>query len=103
MVAGLADYPHVAVLSDEIYDQMLYDGEEHVSLLTYPEIRDRLIVLNGWSKTYAMTGWRLGYSIWPDELYNKARKLAVNAWSCVNAPAQYAALEALTGATDSRR
>ncbi len=97
LVAGLADYPHVAVLSDEIYDQMLYDGEEHVSLLTYPEIRDRLIVLNGWSKTYAMTGWRLGYSIWPDELYNKARKLAVNAWSCVNAPAQYAALEALTG------
>ena len=97
VVAGLVDHPHVAILSDEIYDQMLYDGEEHVSLLTYPEIRDRLIVLNGWSKTYAMTGWRLGYSIWPDELYNKARKLAVNAWSCVNAPAQYAALEALTG------
>ncbi len=52
-------------MSDEIYDQMLYDGEEHVSLLTYPEIRDRLILLNGWSKTYAMTGWRLGYSVWP--------------------------------------
>jgi len=97
LVSGLANHPHVAILSDEIYDQMLYDGEEHVSLLTYPEIRDRLIVLNGWSKTYAMTGWRLGYSIWPDDLYNKARKLAVNAWSCVNAPAQYAALEALTG------
>ena len=97
LVAGLANHPHVAILSDEIYDQMLYDGEEHVSLLTDPEIRDRLIVLNGWSKTYAMTGWRLGYSIWPDDLYNKARKLAVNAWSCVNAPAQYAALEALIG------
>ena len=97
LVSGLANHPHVAILSDEIYDQMLYDGEEHVSLLTYPEIRDRLIVLNGWSKTYAMTGWRLGYSIWPDDLYNKARKLAVNAWSCVNAPAQYAALQALTG------
>ena len=49
LVAGLADYPDVAILSDEIYDQMLYDGEQHVSLLTYPEIRDRLIVLNGWS------------------------------------------------------
>tara|TARA_B100000780_G_scaffold275271_1_gene241617 strand:- start:772 stop:1950 length:1179 start_codon:yes stop_codon:yes gene_type:complete len=97
LVAGLANHPRVAILSDEIYDQMLYDGEEHVSLLTYPEIRDRLIILNGWSKTYAMTGWRLGYSIWPNDLYNKARKLAVNAWSCVNAPAQYAALEALTG------
>ena len=97
LVAGLAAYPDIAILSDEIYDQMLYDGEKHVSLLTYPEIRDRLIVLNGWSKTYAMTGWRLGYSIWPEGLFNKARKLAVNAWSCVNAPAQYAALEALTG------
>ena len=56
LVAGLADWPEVAVMSDEIYDQMLYDGEEHVSLLTYHEIRDRLILLNGWSKTYAMTG-----------------------------------------------
>ena len=101
LVAGLADYPDVAIMSDEIYDQMLYDGEEHVSLLTYPEIRDRLILLNGWSKTYAMTGWRLGYSVWPDGLYDKARKLAVNAWSCVNAPAQFAALEALTGPQDA--
>lgn len=101
LVAGLADHPHVAVMSDEIYDQMLYDGEEHVSLLSYPEIRDRLILLNGWSKTYAMTGWRLGYSIWPEGLYDKARKLAVNAWSCVNAPAQFAALEALQGPQDA--
>jgi aspartate/methionine/tyrosine aminotransferase len=101
LIAGLAHHPHVAILSDEIYDQMLYDGEEHVSFLSYPEIRNRLIVLNGWSKTYAMTGWRLGYSIWPDELYNKARKLAVNAWSCVNAPAQYAGIEALTGPQDA--
>ena len=99
LVAGLPD--HVAIMSDEIYDQMLYDGEEHVTLLSYPEIRDRLILLNGWSKTYAMTGWRLGYSVWPPELYDKARKLAVNAWSCVNAPAQYAALEALTGPQDA--
>ncbi len=88
-------------MSDEIYDQMLYDGEEHVTLLGYPEIRDRLILLNGWSKTYAMTGWRMGYSVWPEDLYNKARKLAVNAWSCVNAPAQFAAIEALTGPQES--
>lgn len=98
LVAGLPE--HVAIMSDEIYDQMLYDGEEHVTLLAYPEIRDRLILLNGWSKTYAMTGWRLGYSVWPDRLYNYARKLAVNCWSCVNAPSQYAALEALTGPQD---
>ncbi|NDR56156.1 pyridoxal phosphate-dependent aminotransferase [Aliiruegeria sabulilitoris] len=101
LVAGLAAHPQVAILSDEIYDQMLYDGEQHVTLLDYPEIRDRLILLNGWSKTYAMTGWRLGYSVWPDGLYDKVRKLAVNAWSCVNAPAQFAALEALTGPQDA--
>ncbi|MGR3662769.1 MAG: pyridoxal phosphate-dependent aminotransferase [Paracoccaceae bacterium] len=101
LVAGLETHPEVAIMSDEIYDQMLYDGEEHVSLLTYPEIRDRLILLNGWSKTYAMTGWRMGYSIWPKDLYNNARKLAVNAWSCVNAPSQYAALAALTGPQDA--
>ncbi|MEO9778214.1 MAG: pyridoxal phosphate-dependent aminotransferase [Sedimentitalea sp.] len=101
LVAGLADRPDIAIMSDEIYDQMLYDGEEHVSLLSYPDIRDRLILLNGWSKTYAMTGWRLGYSVWPDGLYENARKLAVNAWSCVNAPAQYAALAALTGPQDA--
>ncbi|MEX1181402.1 MAG: pyridoxal phosphate-dependent aminotransferase [Cucumibacter sp.] len=101
LVAGLADHPQVAVLSDEIYDQMLYDGEEHVTLLSFPEIADRTILLNGWSKTYAMTGWRLGFSVWPDGLYDKVRKLAVNAWSCVNAPAQYAGIEALVGPQDA--
>ncbi len=103
LVAGLERHPHVAILSDEIYGQMTYDGEAHVSLLSYPEIRDRLILLDGWSKTYAMTGWRLGYSLWPDALYDKVRKLAVNAWSCVNAPTQYAGLAALTGPQDAVR
>ena len=97
LVAGLAEWPDVAILSDEIYSRMLYGGREHVSLLQYPEIRDRLIVLDGWSKTYAMTGWRMGFSLWPEGLIDKARKLAVNAWSCVNAPAQFGALAALTG------
>ena len=103
LVAGLARFPDVAVLSDEIYGQMTYDGLDHVSLLTYPEIRDRLILLDGWSKTYAMTGWRMGYSVWPGPLYDRVRKLAVNAWSCVNAPTQYAGLAALTGPQDSIR
>lgn len=100
LVAGLAAFPDVAILSDEIYDVMTYDGERHTSLLGYPEIRDRLIVLNGWSKTWAMTGWRLGWSIWPDGLYDKVRKLAVNCWSCVNAPAQYAGIAAIDGPQD---
>jgi aspartate aminotransferase len=97
LVAGLERHRDVTVMSDEIYDRMLYDGETHVCLLQYPSIRDRLILLNGWSKTYAMTGWRLGYAVWPGKLYDYARKLAVNLHSCVNASAQYAGLAALTG------
>lgn len=102
LVAGLADFPNVAIMSDEIYDVMTYDGETHTSLLTFPEIRNRLIVLNGWSKTWAMTGWRMGWSIWPtgpegNNLYDKVRKLAVNCWSCVNTPSQFAGIAAIDG------
>jgi aspartate/methionine/tyrosine aminotransferase len=100
LVAGLEKWPNVAIMSDEIYDHMTYDGEQHVCLLSYPSIRDRLILLNGWSKTYAMTGWRLGYAVWPGKLYDYARKLAVNLHSCVNASAQYAGLAALKGPQD---
>ncbi|MEN3792228.1 pyridoxal phosphate-dependent aminotransferase [Fulvimarina sp. MAC3] len=100
LVAGLQNFPDVAILSDEIYDVMTYDGEVHTSLLTYPEIRDRLIVLNGWSKTWAMTGWRMGWSIWPDALYGHVRKLAVNCWSCVNAPSQFAGIAAIDGSQE---
>jgi aspartate aminotransferase len=101
LAMGLSEFPDVAILSDEIYDVMTYDGETHTSLLTYPALRDRLIVLNGWSKTWAMTGWRLGWSIWPDTLIDKVRKLAVNCWSCVNAPAQYAGIAAIDGPQDA--
>ena len=100
LVAGLERFPNIAIMSDEIYDHMLYDGETHVCLLSYPSIRDRLILLNGWSKTYAMTGWRLGYAVWPGKLYDYARKLAVNLHSCVNAATQYAGLAALKGPQD---
>jgi aspartate/methionine/tyrosine aminotransferase len=101
LVAGLANWPKVTVLSDEIYSQMLYDGRRHVSLLQYPELEDRLIVLDGWSKTYAMTGWRLGLSIWPKDVIADAEKLAVNCHSCVNAPTQFAGLAALQGPQDA--
>jgi aspartate/methionine/tyrosine aminotransferase len=84
---------------------MTYDGEQHTSLLQFPEIRERLIILNGWSKTWAMTGWRMGWSIWPNSaesgnLHDKVRKLAVNCWSCVNAPTQYAGIAAIDGPQD---
>jgi len=97
LVAGLERHPQVAVLSDEIYGEILYDGAEHVSLLGYPAIRDRVILLDGWSKTYAMTGWRLGYGIWPKALFGAAERLAINCHSCVNAAAQFAGIAALQG------
>ncbi|MEM7056250.1 MAG: pyridoxal phosphate-dependent aminotransferase [Pseudomonadota bacterium] len=99
LVHGLPD--HVALMSDEIYSRMLYEGREHVSFLAYPEIRDRLILLDGWSKTYAMTGWRLGYSVWPDTLIDGAVRLCVNSHSCVNAPTQMAGIAALEGPQDA--
>jgi aspartate/methionine/tyrosine aminotransferase len=97
LVSGLERHPQVAVLSDEIYGEILYDGAEHVSLLTYPALRDRLILLDGWSKTYAMTGWRMGYGVWPEAVFADAERLAINCHSCVNAATQYAGIAALEG------
>ena len=97
LIEGLCEWPEVAIMSDEIYGQMLYDNREHVSLIRYPEIIDRLILLDGWSKTYAMTGWRLGYSVWPEKVAPHAEKLCVNIHSCVNSSAQFAGIAALTG------
>src|ERR1700690_2847391 len=77
LVAGLARHPQVAVMSDEIYGEILYDGAEHHSLLSYPELKDRLILLDGWSKTYAMTGWRMGYGVWPKAIFPHAERLAI--------------------------
>jgi aspartate aminotransferase len=100
LIEGLEAWPEVVILSDEIYSWILYGGRKHVSLLQYPSIRDRLIVIDGWSKTYAMTGWRVGWGIWPAELFPHAEKLAVNSYSCVNTMAQHGALAALEGPAD---
>ena len=101
LVEGLAEFPNAVIMSDEIYARICYGDEDHVSLLSYPQIRDRLILLDGWSKTYAMTGWRMGYSVWPDSLIDHATRLAINCHSCVNASAQYAGIAALEGPQDS--
>ena len=102
LVSGLTDmHPHVAVLSDEIYSRITYDDREHISLLSYPELDDRLILLDGWSKTYAMTGWRMGYAVWPEALVEGATRLAVNCHSCVNSAAQHAGIAALEGPQDA--
>jgi aspartate aminotransferase len=101
LVAGLERHPQVAVMSDEIYSRMVYDNVPHASMLVYPEIADRLILLDGWSKTYAMTGWRLGYAVWPSDLAEHATRLAINIHSCVNAATQWAGIEALKGPQDA--
>jgi aspartate aminotransferase len=103
LVKGLERHPHVAILSDEIYSEMVYDGAEHVSLLTYPALAERVILLDGWSKTYAMTGWRMGYGVWPKALFAAAERLAINCHSCVNAATQYAGIAALTGPKELSR
>ncbi len=103
LLEGLESRPEIAILSDEIYSRILHGGREHVSLLQYPTIRDRLIVIDGWSKTYAMTGWRIGYGVWPEKFFPHAERLAINSYSCVNAVAQHAAVAALEGPQDEVR
>ena len=97
---GLANHPHVAILSDEIYGHLVYDQSRFVSLLQFEHLRDRVILLDGWSKTFAMTGWRLGYGIWPLNLVEHVRKLVTVDHSCVNGVAQMAGLAAITGPMD---
>ncbi len=101
LAKGLKKHPHVTILSDEIYSRQIFDGKEMPSFFNYPELRDRLIVLEGWSKAYSMTGWRLGWSFWPEHLVEHVNKLLINSVSCVNAAAQFAGIAALDGPDDS--
>ena len=101
LAEGLKKYPHVVILSDEIYSRQIFDGKEMPTFFNYPELQDRLIVLDGWSKAYAMTGWRMGWSVWPENLVPHVNKLLINSVSCVNAPSQFAGIAALDGPDDS--
>ena len=101
LAAGLKKHTHVTILSDEIYSRQIFDNKEMPSFFNYPELRDRLIVLEGWSKAYSMTGWRLGWSFWPEHLVPHVNKLLINSVSCVNAAAQFAGIAALDGPDDS--
>tara|TARA_Y100000590_G_scaffold26548_1_gene29873 strand:- start:1407 stop:2570 length:1164 start_codon:yes stop_codon:yes gene_type:complete len=100
LVNGLKKFSNLVILSDEVYDRLIFSNKEIPTLLNYPDIYDRLIILNGWSKTYAMTGWRLGWSVWPEQLVEHVFKFCVNSHSCVNTPAQYGAIAALEGSED---
>ena len=101
LVVGLLNFPNVAILSDEIYGRLLFEKKKFPTFLNYPDLYDRLIVLDGWSKSYAMTGWRLGWGVWPQKLVKHLFKFCVNNHSCVNAAIQYGAIAALDGPDDS--
>jgi aspartate/methionine/tyrosine aminotransferase len=97
-IADLCVRHNIPVLSDEVYEQILYDGAFH-SIATYPGMstKERTIILHGFSKTYAMTGWRLGYGVMPEWLAEHVKRLMVNSNSCTNAATQWAGVAALTG------
>ncbi len=101
LAEGLKKFPHVTIFSDEIYSRQIFDDKEMPSFFYYTELRERLIVLEGWSKAYSMTGWRLGWSFWPEHLIEHVNKLLINSVSCVNAAAQFAGIAALDGSDDS--
>jgi aspartate aminotransferase len=96
-IAELAIRHDLWVLADEIYGRILYDGEEHVSIASLPGMAERTIVLDGFSKTFAMTGWRLGYAIVPDSLIPTYSQLVINTISCAPTFAQIGAVEAIRG------
>lgn len=99
-IAELAIENDIIIMSDEVYSQIIYDEAKHESIAALPEMKERTILIEGHSKTYAMTGWRLGYGVMPADLAEQVAKLMVNSNSCTSAPVQMAGLEALTGPQD---
>jgi aspartate/methionine/tyrosine aminotransferase len=99
VAAALKRYPDAMVLTDEIYSRVVYQGE-HRSIMSLPGMQERCILLDGFSKTWAMTGWRLGYGVGPKWLIDAMAKLATNDHSCVASFAQIAGIAALTGPQD---
>jgi aspartate aminotransferase len=98
-IASIARERDILVLADEIYGRVMYEGE-HLSIASLPDMAERTIVLDGFSKTFAMTGWRLGYAILPPGLVGAFSKLIINSVSCTSAFSQVAAVEALNGPQD---
>ena len=101
-IADIAQKYGITILSDEIYENIIYEGK-HNSIASLPGMLDRTILISGFSKAYAMTGWRLGYAVMPSELIDPVVRLIVNSVSCTAPFIQYAGIEALTGSQDSVR
>lgn len=99
-IARIAIENDLWVLSDEVYSRMIYSGQ-FFSISSLPGMKERTIILDGFSKTYAMTGWRLGYGVMPAELATWIARLVTNCESCTNSFIQYAAIEALNGPQDA--
>jgi aspartate/methionine/tyrosine aminotransferase len=92
----------ITVMSDEIYKDMYYGDEvEHVSITKFPGMRERTVILDGFSKSYAMTGWRLGYGIFPEFLVEPVTRLMTNSVSCTSVHTQMAGIAALGGSQES--
>ena len=100
-IAEMAVKNDLVVLADEIYKDMYYGDQEHVSITKFPGMRERTIILDGFSKSYAMTGWRLGYGVFPDFLVEPVTRLMTNSVSCTSVFSQMAAIAALEGPQDS--
>jgi aminotransferase len=100
-VAKLADKHDLLVFSDEVYDQIIFDGLEYFSIAQIPEVRDRVLILNSFSKSHAMTGWRIGYVVGSKEIISNMPKLQEGIVSCVPTFIQAAAVEAATGNQDA--
>jgi aspartate aminotransferase len=96
-IAEIAQRHDLIVLSDEVYWAIRYGPEPHASVLDVDGMADRTILLDGWSKTFAMTGWRLGFGVFPPELVEPVTRLVINSVSCTSAFSQYAAIAALEG------
>jgi len=96
----LKEREDIFILSDEVYEKIIYDGEQHYSIASFPEMKERTIILNGYSKTYAMTGWRLGYGVMNKKLAEAVTKLQTNSNSCTASFTQIAGIEAIKGPQD---
>ena len=99
-LAELAVRHDLTVLSDEIYSHLVFDGRKAESILTRPGMRERTVVINGFSKRYAMTGWRIGWALAPAPLIRVMTLMTENIVACAPLPSQYAAIEALSSRTD---